>query len=72
MKPAADGREGFAAFLLRMRARGIDDRALFAAVEATPRALFVPSQWQSVAWSESMGVTLRSSIVTSVGGTIDN
>ena len=54
MKPAADGREGFAAFLLRMRARGIDNRALFAAVEATPRALFVPSQWQSVAWSERM------------------
>lgn len=54
MNVPGDAREGFAAFLLRMRARGLNDRALFAAVEATPRPMFVPSQWQSDAWSDRM------------------
>lgn len=45
-------RERFAAFLLRMRAAGFDDRALVAAFEATPRASFVPAQWRADAWSD--------------------
>ncbi|EKF41009.1 protein-L-isoaspartate O-methyltransferase [Nitratireductor indicus C115] len=47
-------REGFAAFMLRMRARGIGGKELFAAMEATPRGDFVPSEWRSLAWSERM------------------
>jgi protein-L-isoaspartate(D-aspartate) O-methyltransferase len=42
--------EGFAAFLLRMRARGINDAALFAAIEATGRRDFVPGPWQDAVW----------------------
>ena len=45
-------RERFAAFLLRMRAAGLDRRELIAAVEATPRAAFVPGQWRGDAWSD--------------------
>jgi len=44
-------REGFAAFILRMRARGIDSKALFSAMEATPRASFVPAEWKNWVWS---------------------
>ena len=47
-------REGFAAFLLRLRRRGLVAKELITAFEATPRSAFVPSQWQSVAWSERM------------------
>jgi protein-L-isoaspartate(D-aspartate) O-methyltransferase len=49
-----DDREGFAAFLLRLRGKGIVARNLIAAFEATPRRAFVPAQWQSAAWSEGM------------------
>ena len=42
--------EGFAAFLLRMRARGINDAALFAAIEAAGRRDFVPGPWQDAVW----------------------
>lgn len=45
-------REKFAAFLLRMRAAGLDRRELVAAVEATPRSAFVPAQWGADAWSD--------------------
>ena len=45
-------REKFAAFLLRMRAAGLDRRELIAAMEATPRAGFVPVQWRADAWSD--------------------
>ena len=44
-------REKFAAFLLRMRAAGLDRRELVAAVEATPRSAFVAAQWRNDAWS---------------------
>lgn len=47
-------RERFAAFVLRMRAAGIDHRALMAAVEATPRLDFMPTQWRADAWSDRM------------------
>ena len=47
-------REGLAAFLLRMRGIGMDDRAVISAFEATPRRTFVPGQWQAHAWSQRM------------------
>jgi protein-L-isoaspartate(D-aspartate) O-methyltransferase len=50
----ADDREGFAAFLLRLRSRGIGSRELAAALEATPRSLFLPARWRSVSWSDRM------------------
>lgn len=50
----AEQREKFAAFLLRMRKRGLDHKPLMAAVEATPRRGFVPAQWQADAWSDRM------------------
>lgn len=49
-----DDGEAFAAFLLRMRSAGLDDKRLFEAIEATPRRAFVPGQWQAVAYSERM------------------
>lgn len=54
MNSMPDDREGFASFLLRMRARGISNRDLLAAIEATPRRSFVPAQWQNAVWSEGM------------------
>jgi len=47
-------REAFAAFLLRCRTRRLDDKPLFAAMEATPRGAFIPTQHQTLAWSERM------------------
>jgi protein-L-isoaspartate(D-aspartate) O-methyltransferase len=49
-----DDREAFAAFLLRLRSRGIASRDLVAAFEATPRRGFVPSEWHDEAWSDRM------------------
>jgi protein-L-isoaspartate(D-aspartate) O-methyltransferase len=54
MNTMVDDREGFAAFLLRLRALGTPPKHLVAAMEATPRRTFVPSAWQSVAWSDRM------------------
>jgi protein-L-isoaspartate(D-aspartate) O-methyltransferase len=54
MSGAYDEREAFAAFLLRMRQRGIGSKQLFAAIESTPRGNFVPGQWHDALWSESM------------------
>jgi protein-L-isoaspartate(D-aspartate) O-methyltransferase len=54
MSGSHDEREAFAAFLLRMRQRGIGSKQLFAAIEATPRANFVPGQWHEALWSEGM------------------
>jgi protein-L-isoaspartate(D-aspartate) O-methyltransferase len=54
MNGIPDERESFAAFLLRLRSRGIVQQELLAAFEATPRRDFLPSQRQSVAWSERM------------------
>jgi protein-L-isoaspartate(D-aspartate) O-methyltransferase len=51
---AAGDREGFAAFLLRMRGLGMDRRDLMTAFETTPRRNFVPAQWQSETWSRRM------------------
>lgn len=49
-----DDREGFAAFLLRLRGRGTAPKALIAAFEATPRRGFLSAQFHSIAWSEGM------------------
>jgi protein-L-isoaspartate(D-aspartate) O-methyltransferase len=54
MNAVHDEREAFAAFLLRMRQRGIGSKALFAAIESTPRRNFVPGQWHEALWSEGM------------------
>jgi protein-L-isoaspartate(D-aspartate) O-methyltransferase len=54
MSADALDREGFAAFMLRLRGRGLTDKAVLAAFEATPRRAFVPSQWQDFAWSDRM------------------
>ncbi len=54
MNTVVDDREGFAAFLLRLRAMGTPPKTLVAAMEATPRKTFVPGAWQSVAWSDRM------------------
>ncbi|MDP3895743.1 MAG: protein-L-isoaspartate(D-aspartate) O-methyltransferase [Mesorhizobium sp.] len=54
MSQATSDQEGFAAFLLRARARGLTDKALIAAVEATPRRAFVSGQWQAQAFSDRM------------------
>ena len=54
MSGPTDERESFAAFLLRLRGKGIVAKNLIAAFEATPRRLFLPSQWHAVAWAEGM------------------
>jgi len=54
MNTAIDDREGFAAFLLRLRGRGTAPKALVAAFEATPRRGFLPAQFHAIAWSDGM------------------
>lgn len=54
MSTDLEDREGFAAFLLRLRGKGIVAKSLIAAFESTPRRAFVPGQWQNVAWAEGM------------------
>lgn len=54
MNGVPDDREAFAAFLLRLRSKGIVAKELVAAFEATPRRTFLPSRWQSAVWSERM------------------
>lgn len=54
MTMAVDDREGFAAFLLRLRGQGAVPKALIAAFEATPRRGFISGQFHSLAWSDGM------------------
>jgi protein-L-isoaspartate(D-aspartate) O-methyltransferase len=54
MNTVPEDREGFAAFLLRLRGKGIVAKNLIAAFEATPRRGFLPDRWQNVAWAEGM------------------
>lgn len=51
MSMLEEEREGFAAFMLRMRARGITSKELFGAFEATPRGNFVSAEWSEWLWS---------------------
>ena len=53
MTPRLVEKEGFAAAVLRLRAQGLADIDLLAAVEQTPRSLFVPSQFADDAYSRS-------------------
>jgi protein-L-isoaspartate(D-aspartate) O-methyltransferase len=54
MNADRDEREAFAAFLLRIRARGIDDRALIGAIESVPRRNFVAARWHEALWSRGV------------------
>lgn len=47
-------REDFAAFLLRMRGIGLDDKPLMAAVESVPRRDFVDAEYHHVAMGSGM------------------
>lgn len=49
-----DDREGFAAFLLRLRGKGAVPKALIAAIEATPRRGFIAAQFGNIAWTDRM------------------
>jgi protein-L-isoaspartate(D-aspartate) O-methyltransferase len=51
MKVTLSDREGFAAFILRARAAGIADAAVFAALEAVPRRAFLPQAFTALAYS---------------------
>ena len=54
MKPAMSEREGFAAFVLRMRSAGLTDQRLIGALEATPRMSFVGGNLGNVAYSRGI------------------
>ncbi len=54
MIDASADREGFAAFLLRLRASGITPKNLIAAFESLPRRAFLATQYAPVAWTERM------------------
>ncbi|MFN3549873.1 MAG: protein-L-isoaspartate(D-aspartate) O-methyltransferase [Mesorhizobium sp.] len=54
MSAVADEREGFAAFLLRMRGKGIVAKDLISAIEQVPRRNFIGAQWQSAVWSDRL------------------
>jgi protein-L-isoaspartate(D-aspartate) O-methyltransferase len=54
MNEAIDEREGFAAFLLRLRGRGIVPKDVIAAFEATPRRGFLSNLHHDFAWSDRM------------------
>jgi len=74
---SVDDREGFAAFLLRLRGRGAAPKALIAAFEATPRRGFLSGQFHSMAWSDGMlpiecgeaieGADLQASVIAALG-----
>jgi len=76
MTAAAADREAFAAVLLRLRAAGVNDAALFTAIEATPRRGFVPAQWQDAVWLDRMlpipcgeaieGIDLQAQVIASL------
>lgn len=77
MNEIAQDREGFAAFMLRLRGRGMAPKEMIAAFEATPRRGFVAQQWQQIAWSDRMlpiecgeaieGVDLQALVIASLG-----
>jgi protein-L-isoaspartate(D-aspartate) O-methyltransferase len=54
MSQTLEDREGFAAFLLRLRGKGTAPKALIAAFEATPRSGFLAGQYHALAWSDRM------------------
>jgi protein-L-isoaspartate(D-aspartate) O-methyltransferase len=54
MSDGAADREGFAAFLLRLRRLGLASRPLLEALEATPRGSFLSPHFAAAAWSNRM------------------
>ncbi|RVD20958.1 protein-L-isoaspartate(D-aspartate) O-methyltransferase [Mesorhizobium sp. M4B.F.Ca.ET.017.02.2.1] len=74
---SVDDREGFAAFLLRLRGRGSAPKPLIAAFEATPRRGFLSGQFHSLAWSDGMlpiecgeaieGADLQAAVLAALG-----
>lgn len=52
MKPALSEREGFAAFVLRMRSLGMTDQRLMTAFEATSRMAFVSGNLGTLAYGD--------------------
>ncbi len=72
----SDEREGFAAFLLRLRGKGAVPKALIAAFEATPRHAFISGQFHSIAWTDRMlpiecgeameGADLQAAVITAL------
>ncbi|QND53171.1 protein-L-isoaspartate(D-aspartate) O-methyltransferase [Phyllobacterium sp. 628] len=54
MKPVLSEREGFAAFVLRMRSLGLTDQRFIGAFEATPRMGFVSGNLGTVAYGDRM------------------
>jgi protein-L-isoaspartate(D-aspartate) O-methyltransferase len=75
--PTPEDREGFAAFLLRLRGKGSVPKALVAAFEATPRRMFLAGQYHPVAWSDRMlpiecgeameGADLQAAVIAALG-----
>ena len=71
-----DEREGFAAFLLRLRGKGAVPKPLIAAFEATPRPAFISGQFHSIAWTDRMlpiecgeameGADLQAAVITAL------
>jgi protein-L-isoaspartate(D-aspartate) O-methyltransferase len=54
MNEAVAEREGFAAFLLRLRAQGLTPKNLIAAFESVARRAFLPEKFAHLAWAERM------------------
>ena len=77
MNNGAEDREAFAAFLLRLRAKGIGSKDVLTSFEATPRRAFIPPRWHDVVWSDRMipiecgeaieGADLQALVVTGDG-----
>ncbi len=82
MNMISDDRAGFAAFLLRLRRRGIVPKNLIAAFEATPRRDFIDGHFQQLAWSDRMlpidcgeaieGVDLQAMVIAALNIESDN
>ncbi|WP_173931517.1 protein-L-isoaspartate(D-aspartate) O-methyltransferase [Chelativorans sp. Marseille-P2723] len=51
MSMGEEEREGFAAFILRMRALGVSSKELLSGFEAIPRSAFIAPEWKNFAWS---------------------
>jgi protein-L-isoaspartate(D-aspartate) O-methyltransferase len=70
-------RESFAAFLMRMRAKGVTDPNLFGAFEATPRRGFVPAAHVDMAYCDRTipidcgevieGIDLQATMIAQLG-----
>ena len=79
MKVTMSDREGFAAFLLRCRARGLHDLDLLKAIETVPRRAFVASEHAGLAYRDRSipiecgetleGLDLQATMIAALGVT---